>query len=213
MKKPFCLNKGRKDAIMTNVIGYNQLPDREEFVDLYINQGKLQRELAEIYGCGKLRIRQWIKKFGLETRIQGGGNNRKYDVTKEHLLYLINNKHTNDEIADLLGMSRSNVARCLSSFGLKRELNIPEYQKYARKVRYLTETNYAKYKEIINPDDYPRTLCGVDGGYQLDHIFGVRECFDKGLSIEECSSLTNLQMIPWKANLQKRKMKGKTDEY
>ena len=198
---------------MTNIVGYNCLPDKEEFYELYVRQGKLQRELAEIYGCGKLRIRQWIKNFGLETRPQGSGNNQKFDVDKHSLLDLVNDRYTNDEIAILLGMSRSNVARLLRVYDIKRQLNIPQYQKYVRKVRYLSETNYAKYKEIINPDDYPRTLCGVDGGYQLDHILGVRECFDKGISIEECASLQNLQMIPWKENLQKRKMKGKTYEY
>lgn len=198
---------------MANIIGYNQLPDREEFIELYINQGKLQRELAEIYGCGKLRIRQWIKKFGLDLRPQGAGNNTKYNIIKDELRNLVNEKYTRKEISDILGMSRSNVNRLLKQYNIRKEQNIPQYQKYARKVRYLTESNYAKYKEIINPDDYPRTLCGVDGGYQLDHILGVRECFDKGLSIEECSSLTNLQMIPWEANLQKRKMKDKTDEY
>lgn len=198
---------------MTNIVGYKCLPDREEFYDLYVSQGKLQRELAEIYGCGKLRIRQWIKNFGLETRPQGAGNNQKFVVDKQSLLDLVNDRYTNDEIATFLGMSRSNVARLLRVYDIKRQHNIPQYQKYARKVRYLSETNYAKYKEIINPDDYPRTMCGVDGGYQLDHILGIRECFDKGISIDECASLQNLQMIPWKENLQKRKMKGKTDEY
>ncbi len=197
---------------MTNVVDYNQLPDKEEFIDLYVNQGKLQRELAEIYGCGKLRIRQWIKKFGLDLRPQGAGNNTRYNIEEETLKHLIKNKYTNTEIAFILGMSRSNVARLLKTHNIKREINKSEYQKYARKVRYLTETNYAKYKEMINPEDHPRTLCGVEGGYQLDHILEVRECFDKGISVEECAAAKNLQMLPWQSNLQKRKIKGFKNE-
>ena len=98
--------------------------------------------------------------------------------------------------------------KLLREYGIRKEQNIPEYRLYAHKVRYLTETNYAKYKDIINPNDHPRTLCGVDGGYQLDHINGVRECFDGGVSVEDCADYKNLQMIPWQANLQKRKIKG-----
>lgn len=196
------------EFLMTNVIGYNQLPDREEFVELYVTQGKLQRELAEIYGCGKRRINQWIKKFGLELRQRGAGNHTKFSIERDKLKHLVESRYTNTEIAEILGMSRSNVARLLKVNNIRRELNISEYQKYARKVRYLTESNYAKYKEMINPNDYPRTLCGVEGGYQLDHIIEIRECFDKGISIEECAKIENLQMIPWQSNLDKRKIKG-----
>ena len=71
-------------------------------------------------------------------------------------------------------------------------------------MRNLTESTYAKYKEIINPNNHLRTLCGEKDGYQLDHIVSVRECFDSKVSIEECADITNLQMIPWERNLQKR---------
>jgi hypothetical protein len=44
-------------------------------------------------------------------------------------------------------------------------------------------------------------LCGVDGGWQLDHIKTVREAFDEGLSPEEVAHVDNLRMLPWKENL------------
>ena len=190
---------------MTNIIGYNQLPEKNEFIDLYVNQNKLQRELAEIYGCGKVRIRKWIKYFNLSLRSRGAGNNKKYDVSKEELQYLINQNYTREQISDTLNMSKSNVNKLLCKYNIRKEKNTTEYQNYARKVRHLTESNYAKYNDIINPNKYPRTLCGVTDGYQLDHILGIRECFDKGLSIEDCADIKNLQMIPWQKNLQKRK--------
>jgi len=82
-----------------------------------------------------------------------------------------------------------------------RNPNIKEYTKYARKVHGLSHKVYEQNKEIINPNNYPRTLCGVDGGYQLDHITPIKECFNKGISAEEAADLKNLRILPWKDNL------------
>lgn len=188
---------------MVNKIAYRAYPDKEEFSKLY--ETHTQRELCKVYRCTELRIRKWITHFGLKLRPQGGGNNRKYNVDFDMLDRLVSSGLTSQEIADVLKMSVSNVSRYLKKFGIKRNYNTPEYNKYARKVRYLTESVYAKYKEALNPNNYPRTLCGVEGGYQLDHILSVRECFDAGLAIEDCAKLENLQLIPWEKNLQKRK--------
>lgn len=82
-----------------------------------------------------------------------------------------------------------------------RNPNIEEYTRYARKVHHLSGKIYETHKNIINPNNYPRTLCGVEDGWQLDHIIPVKECFEKGMSIEEASALENLRMLPWKTNL------------
>jgi len=194
---------------MTNVIGYNKLPDYKEFLVLY-NSGKTQKELGVIYGCGKIRIRKWIDIFGLKRRQQGGGNNRKFSISKEEFSYYISEGFSNKEIAHKLGMSRSSVEQWLNKYGLIRKYNTSEFKSYARKVRYYSEKNYTKYKETLNPNNFPRTLCGVSGGYQLDHIKSVRECFDDNISIEECSDVNNLQIISWEENLQKRKFNKRT---
>jgi hypothetical protein len=73
----------------------------------------------------------------------------------------------------------------------------------------MLQSTYAKYKDVINSNGHPRTLCGVDGGYQLDHIVSVRECFDNKLSVEDCAKVENLQIIPWEDNLKKRIFKGR----
>lgn len=80
----------------------------------------------------------------------------------------------------------------------------PEYNKYRKKVDLLTEKNYVKFKNIINPDNKPRTLCGVDGGHQLDHIYPVYEGFINKISPEELAKVENLRIIPWKENLIKK---------
>ena len=92
----------------------------------------------------------------------------------------------------------------MKKFGIKRNRKTSDYEKYKRRVRWLSEKTYAENKNILNPNGYPRTLCGVPGGYQLDHIVGLYECYIRGTSVETASSLNNLQFIPWEENLQKR---------
>ena len=77
----------------------------------------------------------------------------------------------------------------------------PEYKKYARQVHGLSQKTYEEHKQIINPNNYPRTLCGVEGGWQLDHIIPIKECFEKGLTPQEAAQVSNLRMLPWKDNL------------
>ena len=83
--------------------------------------------------------------------------------------------------------------------------NTPKYKRYAGKVHRLSQKTYIKYKHEINPNDYIRTLCGVENGYQLDHIIPVREGFERGISPEEMSKKENLRMLPWKENLTRHK--------
>lgn len=80
----------------------------------------------------------------------------------------------------------------------------PEYKRYRNRVSKLTELTYRENVDIINPNNHPRTLCGIEGGYQLDHIKSVKECFLFGISPEDCSKVENLQMLSWKENLLKR---------
>jgi hypothetical protein len=86
----------------------------------------------------------------------------------------------------------------------QRNPNLPEYDKYVNKVRKLTEQTYVEFKDEINPQDYPRTLCGVSGGYQLDHIISVKECWNRNISAENAAAKDNLQMVTWESNLEKR---------
>jgi hypothetical protein len=83
----------------------------------------------------------------------------------------------------------------------QRNPNVKEYTRYSRKVHGLSQKTYELNKNIINPNNYPRTLCGVEGGWQLDHIIPIKECYNKGMSIEEAAGLDNLRMLPWKTNL------------
>ena len=79
----------------------------------------------------------------------------------------------------------------------------PEFKRYKGRVHQLTAKVYNTHHDVINPNNYPRTVCGVQGGWQLDHIVSIRECFNRGYTIEEAACLDNLQMLPWKHNLLK----------
>jgi hypothetical protein len=89
---------------------------------------------------------------------------------------------------------------------LRDEINVTEYKRYRNRVKTLTEAAYRSNMQIINPHKHPRTLCGVDGGYQLDHIVGIRYGYDNMIPVEVIASVDNLQMLPWKENRTKGKM-------
>ena len=86
-----------------------------------------------------------------------------------------------------------------------RKDDLREYKKYRGKVNRMSEKTYVEHIDIINPNRHPRTISGVDGGYQLDHIKPVRQCFEEGISIQEASSLDNLRMLPWRDNIMRNK--------
>lgn len=77
------------------------------------------------------------------------------------------------------------------------------YKRYKNKVHQLSNKVYNAHKNIINPYNYPRTLAGVEGGWQLDHKISVKICYETGLSESQASALENLQILPWKTNLLK----------
>lgn len=86
-----------------------------------------------------------------------------------------------------------------------RKPSTPEYRKYANKVHRLTRHTYNEHRAIINPNDYPRTLAGVPGGWQLDHKVSARYGFDNGWPAEQVAAAENLQMLPWRTNIKKGK--------
>ena len=151
---------------MTNLVKYNQYPDKKTFEKLY--KTKTQNELASYYKCNKKRIHKWILYFGLPLRPQGGGNNRKYNLDANQLKKLVKNGYSNDEICDILNIRSKSALNCwFKKYNIKREYDTDQYNEYKNKARRLTEKTYALHKDKINPNNFPRTLCGVDGGLSI----------------------------------------------
>jgi len=103
------------------------------------------------------------------------------------------------ELRDTSGISLGNTKRIGPNHPRWKE-NKEDFAAYAYKVRRKTEKVYEKFEDVINPNKYPRRVCGVSGGYQLDHKRSIKECFERGICIDDASSIENLQMLPWKQN-------------
>lgn len=71
---------------------------------------------------------------------------------------------------------------------------------YRRLVGYHTRNQDLK---ILENFDKPRTLCGVVGGYQLDHIIPIKVGFEMGILPSIIGNINNLRFIPWKENRSK----------
>lgn len=76
-----------------------------------------------------------------------------------------------------------------------------EWKLYNIAVRTLTAQIYRKNKHTINPHNYTRSSKG--DGYHLDHIIPVSYGYMNNIKIEDIACVSNLQMLPWRENLQK----------
>jgi hypothetical protein len=85
----------------------------------------------------------------------------------------------------------------------KRRPNTAPYRRFYNAVKMASEKVYQQHKSEINPQNHPRTLCGVNGGYQLDHIKPVSVCFAEGMTVLNTADKSNLQLLAWKENLLK----------
>lgn len=183
------------------------MPDRTTLVSLY--KSHTLQQIADLYKTSKTRVRKWFDQQAIKKRPQGAGNHQLYATDAKTLQRLIDDRLTNAEIARKLGCRDTNICRAMKVHGLipyRRPLQ-SEFRRYASRVHRVTELVYKANKHILNPLDLPRTLHGVPGGYQVDHIKGIRECFDAKWSMQETAALTNLQFIPWEDNLARRKFK------
>ncbi len=83
---------------------------------------------------------------------------------------------------------------------------------YKRIVRKITEQNYRKYKEFINPNNIKRVL-GTKEGAHLDHKFSILECFRHNVPSYIAGGVNNLSIINSKENIRKSSKCSITLEY
>lgn len=84
----------------------------------------------------------------------------------------------------------------------RTDQNYDAWMEYKNRASYQTHKTYKANKELLNPHDYPITLCGVPGGYQIDHLLPRSVAYKLGISEEEVSHVDNLQVISWEDNRQ-----------
>lgn len=101
-----------------------------------------------------------------------------------------------NRIAPLTRWSKANSA--------KWKETASEWQQYKSLVGSLTRENYKRFKQTINPQNFPRNKAGINGAYHLDHIVPIRFCFNNKIPAEICADPSNLQMLNWQANVGSR---------
>ena len=110
----------------------------------------------------------------------------------------IENKHT---VSYLKGLETKKEKGQIYKWG-KEE--IQDMIKYRRSVRYYTEKNYKKYKDIINPEDLKRG----HRKYHLDHVYPILEGWKNKIDPKEISDYRNLKILKHDEN---RNKSSKTD--
>jgi hypothetical protein len=83
-------------------------------------------------------------------------------------------------------------ARSLSEARAPRAEVVSDYKAYRHLVDRETAVIYRSYRATIDPQG----LRGKLHGYDLDHILSVKDCYRTGMTVQACSSPTNLQVIP-----------------
>jgi len=86
------------------------------------------------------------------------------------------------------------------------ELN--KFNKYRKYIISLSNRNYRKYKNIINPTNLERGR----NKYHLDHIFSIAEGFKRNIPVKYLANPYNLQMLLEKDNIIKNSKIGQTEK-
>lgn len=83
-----------------------------------------------------------------------------------------------------------------------------EWEHYSQIVRSMTEQQYRKNKDKINPSNYKRGT----HHYHLDHIIPLWYGFKNNIDPYKISKIKNLRMVWWKENLTRYKTKLSAEE-
>jgi hypothetical protein len=179
----------------------------EAQLDLLRDTNLSATQIAEALDCGLASISRWRSKLGVKTPM---GCKKGISYDRSHLRKRETRKCAKPDCNNEFECcpserkkycSLSCGAYCNTGKGAKLKETTPAYKKYAGKVHRLTQKIYEQYKDEINPDNLPRTLCGVEDGYQLDHIIPIKFGFENDIPREVLADKDNLRMLPWKENL------------
>jgi hypothetical protein len=196
----------------------------EEQINLLKDTTKTAIEISSELNCSTITVTRWRKKLSVSTpKGFKKGKNKPWLVSKKQILCTICKKQFSTNKASKqkycskkcmfndeqykLRLSKADKSYMKTEEYRKKLMrdDTPEYRRYRNRVTKLTELNYITNKDKINPNNFKRTLAGVDGGYHLDHKISCRYGFENNISEEIISSTENLQMLPWKENVLKGK--------
>ena len=195
-----------------------------EQLDLLKDKTRTAKEIQQQLGCGMATISRWRKMLGVqpgkgskankprpwqekqvELTCRACGGNVSVASYRANTFKYCSRKcmyHSEEYINMLKNIDRSYM-QTERYRETKRKIDTPEYRKYRNRVSTLTRQTYQKYKDSINPNNYKRTIAGIEGGYHLDHKVSCREGFENNMAPELISEVDNLQMLPWLENVKK----------
>ena len=173
------------------------------------------------YGCGKATVTRWRKRYSWEGNSGSKpGVKKPWQIKRETRYCIICNSqfetipsHKKKMCSrQCCGVYNKNLDKSYMQTEAyketKRKPNTDMFKRYKNTVHRLSEQVYQQNKNIINPNNYIRTLAGVEGGYQLDHIITVRFGFDNNIPPEALAEAHNLRMLPWQQNLARNRLKN-----
>jgi hypothetical protein len=83
------------------------------------------------------------------------------------------------------------------------EQDYQDYQKYKRAVYSASRKTYNQNINVLNPNGVLLGRSGIPGAYQIDHRVPVSLGYQLKIPVTVMSIVENLQLMPWKANLNK----------
>lgn len=98
----------------------------------------------------------------------------------------------------IINTRKQNYLKRINKFGF----DTIEHHKACFALYYYLVKQYTIKQDLSCLENFnkPRTMSGVDGGYQLDHIISVKYGFENGILPNVIGDVSNLQMLPWKDN-------------
>lgn len=184
----------KKDRIKnTNLekYGYENISSvtRDKALDTMIEKYGSHISLTESY---KMKYKNTsIERYGVEHPFQ-------CSVVKNKIVdSLLKNYGTTNALKNPEILKKSLDTRQKNGFIFKwSEEDLKKYENYRRKVTYLSEKSYQRYKSEINPNNLDRGHLT----YHLDHIYPVILGFINQIDVELISHHKNLQILPHEEN-------------
>ena len=215
-------------ASINTLIGEWNMPAKDKFIEYSEEQIKMlgdpdlyTRQVAKMLGVGVSTVVRARQRLGIKVPL-GQKKNTIRAKTKEHkrpgkvkqetrtclhpecsITFIVIPSRTKQYCSHRchsLTVDNSHL-HSAAVLAKRTKSTTPVYKRYKALVHRLSGKNYHENIDIINPERHPRTLNGVDGGWQLDHIKTIKECFEQGIPAEEVAAVSNLRMLPWQQNL------------
>ncbi|TVY09860.1 hypothetical protein [Paenibacillus cremeus] len=97
--------------------------DKEELYDLFVNQLKTTKEIADIYGCTTVTVNVNLRKYGITWEDRDRNDPEKNKYTRECLYNLyIEEQKSPEEIAEIYNTTHTVIRRRLQKFNITYEM-------------------------------------------------------------------------------------------